>query len=444
MEKKKSINLLLIAFLLGAHTYGVCQEKLFFRGDSIYIHGINIPWRDFAKDFGENYNTAYFENVLNQCASNGVNTVRVWVHADGRSSPEFNANDQVVGLSPTFFSDLDHFLDYAEQKNILVILCLWSFDMLKDYTNVAGVYAGMHHTLINDSLATLSYIHQVLEPLAIRYSDQCNLLAIDVINEPEWGITENTFNINTVDSTVSKKHMQRFVAMQTKAIHDHSDLLVTVGSASLGWMSTQSNAQGNWWSDSAMLNVINHPNACLDFYQIHYWSWMGLFGFDPYIYDFDFWGLDKPTFIGETPANSSLYPPLATLNAAKENNWSGVLFWSYDGNDGFGSWNDCSDDLLSFYQDNSLLTQYESSCNLTSQNNKTTDLIYSVYPNPAYSFIHIKTPPIFQESNFEIYNDMGQLMLKTSSTNIDVSGMENGLYLIKHLESKKRSVFIKN
>ena len=52
----------------------------------------------------------------------------------------------------------------------------------------------------------------------------------------------------------------------------------------------------------------------------------------------------------------------------------------------------------------------------------------SVYPNPSKAIIHVKV------DNFKsatVHNIMGQKILKTQETEIDLSGYESGIYLVK-------------
>ena len=51
-----------------------------------------------------------------------------------------------------------------------------------------------------------------------------------------------------------------------------------------------------------------------------------------------------------------------------------------------------------------------------------------VYPNPASSYINIRTT---DNAAIELYNAVGQFMLRTYSHQIDVSQLSRGMYYIK-------------
>ena len=142
-----------------------------FNGKSYYLNGINVPWNAFGSDAGTHYewgplyDSTFFHTLFQECKSNGVNCVRLWIHCDGRSTPEFDDNGYVTGLDTNFLSDFDDILRIAQQNNVMVMPCLWSFDMTKDFTSTAGKYAGMHADLIQDTLKTRSYIDNALVPM---------------------------------------------------------------------------------------------------------------------------------------------------------------------------------------------------------------------------------------------------------------------------------------
>ncbi len=162
----------------------VClSQTLTYNGEAYFLNGTNIAWNHFGCDIGSHYqygtmyDALWFENMFSDCNVKGINTVRLWIHCDGRGSPEFDANNYVTGLDNNFFIHFDDILRRAENHNIMIIPCLWSFDMTKDYTNVAGMYGGMHADLIQDTLKTRSYINNALIPMVQRYANSCNLLA---------------------------------------------------------------------------------------------------------------------------------------------------------------------------------------------------------------------------------------------------------------------------
>lgn len=61
----------------------------------------------------------------------GGNTMRLWLHTNGAATPEFNTAGLVIGPGANAIADLQTILDAARERKIGLILCLWSFDMLR-------------------------------------------------------------------------------------------------------------------------------------------------------------------------------------------------------------------------------------------------------------------------------------------------------------------------
>ncbi|MBN1809180.1 MAG: cellulase family glycosylhydrolase, partial [Planctomycetes bacterium] len=281
-------------------------------GHEYWINGVNVPWGWYGIDAGEHptwgagYNASWFEDFFAQCETHGVNCVRLWIHCDGRASPEFDGSGYVTGLDATFLGDLEDIFTRAEGHGVMVMPCLWSFDMLDDGTGGAGPYAGLHADLIRDTDKTQSYIDNALVPMVEYFAGTENLFAWEIINEPEWGVT----GIGTTDEQVSLAEMQRFVGMLAEAIHANSGKMATVGAACLKWNSaTVPPAEGNYWTDAAIQGAYASGGAYLDFYQVHYYDWMynADWGYDPFqlTKPTTFWQLDKPTIVGECPADDT-------------------------------------------------------------------------------------------------------------------------------------------
>lgn len=338
----KSLLALLLPFLL-VFASPLEAQKISYRGQNLYISGVNVPWHQFGWDFGEHpewgvaYRSYHFEEVFFQLKNHGVNTARVWIHCDGRANPEFDAEGYVTGFDDNFFVHLDDLFYLAEIYDILLIPCLWSFDMTKDHRKDAGEFAGMHADLITDADKTQSYIDNALIPMVKRYKNHCNLLAWEIINEPEWSMDMKLAGVTT--QTVSIEAMQRFVGKCAAAIHQHSDKMVTVGATSLYWNSDQMRA--NLWNKAAFAGVgLDTNQAYMDFYSVHYYKWMDKLGASPMSKNASEWNLDKPILIAEYPPNELNMSFNEQLQKSKQNNYAGVLPWSYQAKDEYGQWKD--------------------------------------------------------------------------------------------------------
>jgi len=300
---------------------GVCVgSALVVHGaPDVWWNGLNVPWDSFGYDIGTSvgYNTTWFGQFYDACEANHINSARFWVHCDGRASPYFDSSGYVTGLSSTFLSDLQHAIQQAEKTQTVLLITLFSFDMCNQ-----EVSTGLHVDLIQDESKTQSYVQQALIPILRNVSGYQNVVW-EVINEPEWCIQETP---STTSYSVPLNDMQRFVSLIANAIHAYSPHKVTVGSASLKWNSDVSPAVGNWWKDAAL-----QQGASLDFYQVHYYDWMHEWGYDPAQNSVEYWQMDKPCLVGEAPATGgSYYSPTDFMQLSYDNNYVGVMYWSYN------------------------------------------------------------------------------------------------------------------
>lgn len=333
---------------------------------SWFLSGANVPWQNggFGADFGtveewgqHTYSHTDAEQMFVTLQANGANSVRWWVFADGRGAPEFDSNSggRVNGLDSNFLPSMEDAIRLASKYNIYLVFNLWSFDMLFDDSTAGekGEHAGGHRDLIVDANIRQSFINNALlsilqHPISgTRYTigTHPNVIAWDIINEPEWGITESGAVNSNISQPVSLVEMRRFVAEVSAAIHRNSNQLVTLGSASMKWNSDGAlGAVGNWWSDAALTPFASDGN--LDFYQIHYYGWMNgdetTWSYSPLFNTFTATGFDKPTIVGEFPVNASGtgHTLGEILEGVYDNGYAGAWAWSYEGVDSNGSWTD--------------------------------------------------------------------------------------------------------
>jgi hypothetical protein len=68
--------------------------------------------------------------------------------------------------------------------------------------------------------------------------------------------------------------------------------------------------------------------------------------------------------------------------------------------------------------------------------NTQADVRFRIYPNPADDQLFIESSELVQKFNLEIYNLTGQLVMNrtfqsTSYVDLDISGLTNGIYVLK-------------
>merc|ERR1712137_536945 len=131
---------------------------------------------------------------------------------------------------------------------------------------------------------------------------------------------------------MGRYEMQRFHALLAEAVHEHSSLPVTTGSASLKWNAEGGSAEDNYWSDAALQGAYPSQSGHLDFYNVHYYDWMhnDNYGYDPCRENTTYWKLDKPVVVGELPPTSKFYTSDELMHCAFANGFSGDIFWAYN------------------------------------------------------------------------------------------------------------------
>jgi len=338
-----------------------------WRGQKLHLSGSNVAWQNYGVDFGRveewgnycAYDHATTDSMFSNIVAAGGNCVRWWVFCDGRASPEFSSTNggTVVGLDPMVQANLDDAIALAEAHGIYLIFCLWDFGMLFDDSTASGrgEHAGGHRNLIADAAARGTFITNALLPIlrhpvtnsTYTIATHPQVLAWEIINEPEWGITESGAVDSSIHAPVSLAQMQEFTAVLSGTIHRNANQLVTLGSACLKWnSSTALGAAGNWWADSELTRY--DADGALDFYQIHYYGWMNgdsvYWSYSPLFNSTATAFLDKPTVVGEFPANGAgtTWTVRQILDGCYSNGYAGCWSWTYLGNDSNGSWTDSS------------------------------------------------------------------------------------------------------
>ena len=75
--------------------------------NNAFFAGVNIPWHNFGYDIGSSFSKEWFDSAFANVSARGANSVRFWLHADGRASPTFAADGSVTGPGgASFASDL--------------------------------------------------------------------------------------------------------------------------------------------------------------------------------------------------------------------------------------------------------------------------------------------------------------------------------------------------
>jgi hypothetical protein len=316
-----------------------------------FLLGANYPWirRDdgrsnYGLDFGANIwgtheGVTTHDNIVQrdfaEMASLGVRVVRWFVFCDGRGGITFDSAGLPAGLANNFFADMDAALAIAEHQNIKMNFVLldhyWVFHHVEEGPTRSRALMG-HADVLKDEKGREALLGNVFAPLFQRYGDSKQILAWEVMNEPDFVIRELDWNRKKVKHPISLSDFKTFVRSVADAVHHRTSSKVTVGGGRVKYL--------HLWDDDSL---------GLDFLQVHPYNEFMNTQRDEKLYGrrFSDLGLKRPLIIGEfsskakhlrdaksSPASLS---DREYLDYALHGGYAGAWFWSYSGTDRLGS-----------------------------------------------------------------------------------------------------------
>ena len=275
-----------------------------------YWFGVDLPWiaygADFGGDFyypgyGPNYDASTMESYLTDIQSKHMNIIRVWTMEDfcGLTFQDNNADEPCLGISQVFINNLVDFCRRANNHGINVYVTLLAPGDVQKHPNIATVYRSQ---FINNALVPVA---NALKPYLVCY---------DLMNECNY-------------SGLSWPDLRNF----------GNDAQVALHNISTNWV-TMSTDQPSAFGDN-FYNTLG--GLGFDFYDCHVYSTAA----SPIMVTPAMAG-NAPLFIGEYGPNAgngwssySADQDEAVVdnfcNAANDNNYFGMLAWSYAPGNGF-------------------------------------------------------------------------------------------------------------
>ncbi len=319
-------------------------------GKEIFMNGVNTPW-DHWNDFGGNYDHSFWDTEFQKIRQAGGNSSRIWISCNGDVGIDISETGLVSGATQDHWEDLDDMFALAAEHQVYIMATLISFDHTK---NTYKKYQSWRN-MLKDAANVNSYVTNYVIPFINRYKDNPYLWCIDVCNEIEW------MHDNTECGNIPWENLQYFIARVAAAVHENSEVLVTMGSAAVKWNGTCPECIGNFYSDQNLQAQFNSTKAFLDFYSPHFYGltvrYFGNFALDKTP---DYYGInDRPCMVGENPAkgvfdqdtsrhNILVIPISEAYIKTYQQGWKGLLVWTSNGVDRNGTLMDCTVGLTAF------------------------------------------------------------------------------------------------
>jgi hypothetical protein len=304
-------------------------DRVNHNGRRLFVSGGNIAWINFGGDVGPGTtDLAGFGAMFREVRDNGGNSMRFWLHPTGNNLA-WNGN-VVSGLGSGFITDLTAILDSARTYDVSVMICLWSFDMLRQSNGTTSTTR--NQLVLTDSVSLQRYIDNALIPMVTALKDHPAILAWEVFNEPEG--MSNEFGWDGINK-VPMSAIQRVVNRVAGAIH-RVDAKLRVTNGAWSFKSTQDAVKQeqakdmNYYRNDRLIAAGGDPDGKLDFYTVHYYDWAGT-NLSPFHHHYDRWQLDKPLVVAEFYIKGAVYSVSADslYKVLRRNGYAGAMAWQW-------------------------------------------------------------------------------------------------------------------
>ncbi len=311
-------------------------SKIPVGGEAKFLLGANYPWKSYGGDFGGNAWGTYgvhtapdvYAGQFQQMADAQLQVVRWFVFTDGRAGIIFDNSGTPSGLDTNVLADFDAAIAIARDRGLYLVPVLFDFHWMNWGKQVDNVQVGGRSDTITDASKRAALLDKVVIPLLEAYADEPTVLAWEIMNEPEWSISD--LPEGSPNGETNPVPLADFYALSVAiadAVRSKTGAYVTLGSASLKWVKV--------WSPQ-FADAHGLPQLALDFYQAHYYPWMDGQGFDnhpdygtlkfsPFEQSYAELGLDRPLVIGELVMSDNA---ATRLDSLMNSGYAGAWPWS--------------------------------------------------------------------------------------------------------------------
>jgi hypothetical protein len=328
MRKLAAIAIMFSMFLCSTVQTAELQEE--------FSYGINYAWKNYAGDFGGIAGWAKegvasdpepYRAELRDMAAHGIKVVRWWVWPEfWTDAISFSSDGSPLPLAQSAIDDALKALELADEANIRIMFCLFSFDGFRPTRESYGITMTGYKDIVIDTGKRKALMDNIIQPFAQALQSsphRSSLHSWDVINEPEWaisgankygdpsGLGGDQFDPNSELEHITHDQMEVFLGDTIKVLRAATpDIPISIGSAALKWASA--------WK-----------GMDVDFYQTHIYDWVNQYW--PYSNSPADFGLDdKPLIMGEYPVEGLDNVDHETmLESWLNNGYAGAIGWDY-------------------------------------------------------------------------------------------------------------------
>nr|AGS52742.1 putative protein-signal peptide [uncultured bacterium contig00069] len=312
-------------------------NRLIINGKPLFISGINVAWKNFAGDVGDQALSAsdrnWFGAQFSEIKNAGGNAVRWWLHTDAQNCPKINSNGQVTGIGSNTINNIRTVLDSAYKYGIVVSLTLFSFDLLQQESksSYSSYNIDNNYKFLTVAANIDTYIENALKPILAAVGNHPAIMCWEVFNEPEGMSTGNGAN-GWSTQRIPHDNVLRITNKIAGVVHRETKKMASTGIHNF-------HQYRGVYSDASLRTAGGDQDGYLDFYMAHTYPEYesNLSTQNPFSQPASYWGFDRPVLIGEFPAQSwgsGGYPYGGNRNIndlyeyAYNNGYCGLMSWS--------------------------------------------------------------------------------------------------------------------